>query len=551
MLSAAVMIGGCSQTEHSNTAETAEIQVTKEASTATEPDMPDTSISDQQITVSDASSDDIIPAVSEATLTDSGIHEECIALIEDIIESDIRYGFPSTQLSIIKNGRLVYENAWGRINEGSDISATTDTLYDLASLTKMFSVNYAIQKLVTDGDLSLDDKVTKYLGDRFADDVIEIHYNNGDNPDIQTQIEWKRNLTIKDLLMHQGGFPADPKYCNPHVDTEAQEYDPEKTNLLFAGNGADSATKDNTIGEICKTPLLYKPGTRTVYSDVDYMILGVIVEQLTNTDLDTYLKETFCRPMGLGHITFNPLENGFAADDCAATELHGNTRDGAVYFDNIREYTLQGEVHDEKAYYCMDGISGHAGLFSNATDLARLAELMLTGRHGDTVYFSEDVIREFTAPKSDEFRNWGLGWWRQGDMERTKYFGSQAGPDTFGHQGWTGTLIMIDPEKDLIIVFLTNKLNTPVTDRFSDPNMFNGNWYTVSSLGFVPEILYTGMDEDIKVDDKLLSIARSLKDTAASEVTEDMPTDHPARLNLASKDEVLSALSTINQEQEK
>ncbi|MBR1523267.1 MAG: penicillin binding protein PBP4B [Lachnospiraceae bacterium] len=529
ILTMAAVAGGCGKTESAEPIVTAEI-----TESVSEP-------------VIEIVSDDKAPETAEsmpaALPSDVGIHEECLSLIEDIIETDIQYGFTSAQLAIIKDGRLVYENAWGKINAGSDIDATTDTLYDLASVSKMFGVNYAIQKLVTDGELNLDEKVTDYLGDRFADDVAEIHYDKGDNPDIETQKVWKQSLTIKELLMHQGGFPPDPAYFNPHFDTEAQEYDPEKTNLLFAGNGADEETKNNTIEAICRTPLLYEPGTRTVYSDVDYMILGLIVEQVTGSDLDTYLKETFCEPMGLKHMTYKPLEHGFTVDDCAATELHGNTRDGAVYFDGIREYTLQGEVHDEKAYYNMGGISGHAGLFSNAADLARLAELMLTGRYEDTVFFSEDVIREFTMPESDEYKNWGLGWWRQGDMQRTNYFGSAAREDTFGHPGWTGTLIMTDPEKKLVIAYLTNKINSPVTDKISDPNKFDGNWYTASTLGFVPEILYIGMDREEPVDDELMSAALEFKADAEARITKGMPSDHPARRNLESKKEILSHLS--------
>ena len=118
-------------------------------------------------------------------------------------------------------------------------------------------------------------------------------------------------------------------------------------------------------------------------------------------DLDTYLKETFCVPLGLKRITYEPLEHGFAPDDCAATELNGNTRDGAVSFDGIRTYTIQGEVHDENAYYCMGGVSGHAGLFASSTDLARLADLMLSGTAGDKEYFSQEVIDLFTSKKSD------------------------------------------------------------------------------------------------------------------------------------------------------
>lgn len=130
---------------------------------------------------------------------------------------------------------------------------------------------------------------------------------------------------------------------------------------------------------ICRTPLWYEPGTKTVYSDLDYMILGLVVEKTTGEKLDAWLKKTFWNPMGLTHITYNPLRNGFTKDDCAATELNGKTRDHLLDYPGYRTYTLQGEVHDEKAFYSMDVVSGHAGLFANASDVAKLASVMLSG----------------------------------------------------------------------------------------------------------------------------------------------------------------------------
>ncbi len=481
----------------------------------------------------------------------SGIHEECFRLIEDIIETDVRYGFPGAQLAVMRGGRLIYANAWGSKNaylpdgtpnpDGGKVD--NDTLYDLASVSKIIGVNYALQKLVSEGRLTLDEHVTDYLGERFSADTLEIRYKDGTDADLETQRQWKAALTLRELLMHQGGFPADPRYFNPYINAATQEYDPDSENVLFAGNGADEATRQATVEAICRTPLLYEPGTKTVYSDTDYMILGLVVESITGKDLDTCLKEEFCNPMGLTHVTYNPLQHGFSATDCAATELNGNTRDGYITFDGIRTYTLQGEVHDEKAWYSMGGVSGHAGLFSNATDLARLGNLMLSGKIGDRIVFTPEVIRDFTAPKSPEAKNWGLGWWRQGDAQRTKYFGTGAGDGVFGHQGWTGTLLMIDPERELVIAFLTNKINSPVTDKKSNANKFNGNWYTTSTLGFVPEILYRGMDEDTDVTGALEEVIDQLVADAEEAVTSRMPDSHPAVKNRDSKREIAMRFS--------
>ena len=480
------------------------------------------------------------PEVLPGTLEEAGISEDAAGLVSDIIESDIRNGFTSAQLAVIRHGRLVYENAWGSLNsyyqdgtpipEGERTPVTTDTLYDLASVTKMFGVNYALQKLVTDGEISLDARVADYLGEKFYEDTIRIEYTEGEDSDPEVQKEWKAELTLRDLLKHQGGFPPDPRYFNPWLNTEKQEYDPTWSipNKLFAGNGGDEETRRETVAAICRTPLMYEPGTKTMYSDVDYMLLGIVIEQVTGTDLDTYLKETFLQPMGLTHITYNPLGNGFSAEDCAATELNGNTRDGAVSFPGVRTETVQGTVHDEKAYYSMGGISGHAGLFGNAADLAKLASVMLTGGYGGNRYFSRNVMDTFMAPKKEDAANWGLGWWREGDFQRSWYFGTQSPSDTIGHQGWTGTLIMIDPGRDLVIAYLTNKINTPVTDKVKDPNKFNGNWYTASSLGFVAQILGVGMDSGRDVSAQLRSLLFSMTEDALKLIPEGAAGGHPS-----------------------
>ena len=457
------------------------------------------------------------PEVLEGTLEEAGIAPQTIDLISDLIETDIANGFTSAQLAVVRNGRLVYENAWGRTNsylpDGSPCTdsapVTTDTLYDLASVTKM-QIN--------------------------RDEIRSENEDPAAEPDLETSKQWKAELTIRDLLRHQGGFPADPKYCAPLWYKEKIPESEFPANPYFAGNGADEATKQATIEMICKTPLDYEPGTKTLYSDLDYMILGLVVEKI----LDTWLKETFYKPMGLTHITYNPLENGFKPEDCAATELNGNTRDNLLHFEGYRTQTLQGQVHDEKAYYSMAGISGHAGLFSNATDLAKLASVMLSGGYGENRFFARNVMDMFTAPKKEDAANWGLGWWRQGDDQRVWYFGTQAQSGTIGHQGWTGTLCMIDPERDLVVVYLTNKINTPVTDVEKDANKFDGGWYTAGTLGFVPQIMSIGMDSGADVSAQLLDLTADMAVESLKRLPEGvtLADDHPAVRNVKSKREL-------------
>ena len=441
------------------------------------------------------------PVVIEGTPEQVGLDRDVLEALEQLIQSDVDNGFPSAQMAVVKNGRLVYQNAWGRVNaylpDGTPNTAspavTNDTLYDLASNSKMYTANYALQLLVTQGKIDLDSRIVDLLGQSFVDDTIDITFSGYENPGLEVNKQWKSELTLRDILRHQAGFPADPQYHNDAFDQHTQKPAAGVANPLFSGWDGTPATRQATLKAIFKTPLMYKPGTKTVYSDVDYMLLAFVIESVTGQPLDQYLEQNFWAPMGLDHITYNPLLNGFAPNDCAATELNGNTRDGAVHFTGVRTATIQGQVHDEKAFYAMGGISGHAGLFSNAADLAKLASVMLTGGYGQQKFFSRNVIDTFTAPKKENAANWGLGWWREADDGRCWYFSTQSSSGTIGHQGWTGTLTLIDPVENLVVVYLTNKINSPVTNKAANPNKFNGNWYTSSTLGFVAQILYQGL----------------------------------------------------------
>ncbi|MBQ6333809.1 MAG: serine hydrolase [Erysipelotrichaceae bacterium] len=483
------------------------------------------------------------PVLIEGTLAEEGFKEECFELISDIIENDIAYGFPSAQLAIIRHGKLVYNQTWGYLNSydqnGNRLTdpkeANNDTMYDLASVTKMFSVNYAIQKLMSEGKINLTDKISDYLGDSFYEDTLDFSYDFGVQTDLDTQKDWKASLTVEDLLKHQGGFPPAPRYFAIGLDAPSQEYLPDAYNVLFAGYQHSEETKQATIKAFDKTPLVYEPRSRTMYSDVDYMILGVIVEMIADQGLDEYLKENFFEPLQLTRITYSPLDNGYEKYDCAATELNGNTRDGAVYFPGVREYTLQGEAHDEMAYYSMNGVSGHAGLFANAADLAKLAYLMFTGGYGGYKFFDRNVIDLFASPIAIDTANSGLGWARQGDDQRSWYFGSLTDSSTIGHQGWTGTLVMIDQERDIVMVYLTNERNTALTDKEVNANDFNGLYYTASTLGFVPEIFSIGLDSDSDVKPVLTSLLSSMVADAKGLIPDNANKDHPAYLNYLSK----------------
>lgn len=485
------------------------------------------------------------PTVIDGTLADVGIDEKPLELIDSIVQSDIDNGFSSAQMAIVKDGRLVYQNAWGKLNsydkdgnileEGTPV--TNDTMYDLASNTKVYAAVYAMQYLTDKGEITLDTKITEIFGDEFVDDTIEIRFEKfvGDYPGFETIKEWKSQITVKDLLLHQAGFPDSGHYHNDKFDAVSQKLTFDVDNVLYVKD----ADKEKTLKEgIFRTPLIYKPRTKTMYSDIDYMLLGLIVEKVTGKDLNSFLKEIYWNPMGLERITFCPTENGFNNTDCAATELNGNTRDGLVDFPGVRTDTIQGEVHDEECYYTMEGVSGHAGLFASATDLAKLASVMLTGGYGNNLFFSKNTRDLFIAPQSNMTLNYGIGWWREADDKRVWYFGTQSPEDTVGHQGFTGTLTMIDYDNNMVLVFLTNSINTPIFEpvKIENANQYCGKYYTTSTLGFVPQILYTGIGNTQSPEEALellikdmVNEKQKLVDKAATDRGEPLGDEHPMK----------------------
>jgi CubicO group peptidase (beta-lactamase class C family) len=226
------------------------------------------------------------------------------------------------------------------------------------------------------------------------------------------------------------------------------------------------------------------------------MLLGYIVEKVTGQKLDNYVENAIYKPLGLKHTIFNPLQKGFKPKDFAATELMGNTRDGVISFPNVRTYTLQGEVHDEKAFYSMEGVSGHAGLFSTTSDLAVLLQVMLNGgSYGNKSFFEKETIEEFVAP-SEMNSTYGLGWRLNGDDSMDWMFSKYASDSAYGHTGWTGTVTIIDPEQNLGIVLLTNKKHSPLVDPAVNSNQFFGDLFTTGRYGSVVTAVYEALESN-------------------------------------------------------
>lgn len=398
------------------------------------------------------------------------INPKKLKAVDKYIEEEIEKGFPGAQLVVVKDGKMVLNKAYGYRKKWDGLKSlenppknSTDVLYDLASNSKMYATNFALQKLVYEKKIDVKDLVSKYIKD-FKDTP-------------EDKIQGKDKMTLEDLLTHRAGFKPDPEYHNL-----------KNAGVLY------SQEKDETIKKILITPLEYEPGSKNVYSDVDYMLLGLVVEQLTGQPLDQYVENEIYRPLGLKNIMFRPLQKGIPKDRIAPTELQGNTRDGVIEFPNIRTKTIEGDVHDEKAYYSMGGVSGHAGLFGTASDVAVLTQVMLNnGEYKNHKFFDEKIVKEFTSPSSTNL-TYGLGWRVHGNSNLDWMFSSLAPKEAYGHTGWTGTLTVIDPVNDMSIVLLTNRKHSPVLDNKKNPNKFEGDTFGISTYGPVVQRVYEALE---------------------------------------------------------
>ena len=400
----------------------------------------------------------LYPELIRGTPEQAGFSSAGLKKVDEVIERDVQKGFPGAVLLVVRNGRIVKETAygWAKLYEGKTLlpeaqrqPMTTATMFDLASETKMYAVIFSFMKLVDEGRVSPEDLVSQYL------------------PEYQG--DGRESVRIRDLMTHSAGYAPVPP-------------------LIPADSAFFSRDREKTLSLLMRLPFAYARGTKTVYSDTDYMLLTAVLERITGQRLDDYVEQAVYQPLGLKHTLFNPLRSGFAVRDFAATEPCGNTRSGLVDFPGIRTKTIQGEVQDERAYYTMDGVSGHAGLFSRAEDLAVLVQLLLNeGGYGSYRLCSQETLAYFTKP-TDRDARFGLGWNKMTGPERFWEFGPYASREAIAHSGWTGIDICIDPRYDLGIILLTNRvhaLNLP-----GKPNAFTTDDAATCSYGSIPSLIY-------------------------------------------------------------
>lgn len=322
--------------------------------------------------------------------------------IDRLMEQAVRDSvFPGGVVGIVKDGVLVHNQGYGYHTYNKLREVKDNDVYDLASLTKIVATTTAVMRLVDDGKLDLEDRVSKYIPE----------FKQGD----------KKKIRIKNLLLHNSGLPPFRTYVD------------------------DLKNREEILNAVKNEPLINRPFREYVYSDLGFILLADIVEQITGQRLDRYMRKDFYYPLGMPATHFNPSRLGqWMKDRIPPTEID------TVF----RNETVNGVVHDERAYY-MDGVAGHAGLFSSARDLAVYAQMLLNkGSYAGEQYLSEEVISEFTRRQSPQ-NNRGFGFDRKSEGFSTA--GSKTSENTYGHLGFTGTSLWVDPEHNIAVILLTNR----------------------------------------------------------------------------------------------
>lgn len=397
-----------------------------------------------------------------------GISSSRMNGIEAIVEEGItNQAFPGCQILVAKDGEVIYNKAFGTFDYSGKQKVTDTDIYDLASMTKATATLPAIMKLYDQSKLKLNSEISSFVPLLKGTD--------------------KSDITVRDALLHESRLPSFIPYYMDAIDKDSYEgklfnrtwtslYSAEfdantyaRTDYKFKSNMVSTTAKpkflpladglyinqsynDTIITAIANSKLNKRK--RYVYSCLNFMLLKEVVEKVSKEDLNTFVQENFFRKLGATTTTYNPLTR-FEKNQIVPTEKD----------DFLRKQLIQGYVHDEGAAF-MGGISGNAGLFSDANDIAKLYQMWLNkGTYGGEQYLSTKTIQVFMNTKSGISRR-GLGFDKPETSTSKSSPTSPSTPaSTYGHTGFTGTCFWVDPDNNLIYIFLSNRVNDKRTHK--------------------------------------------------------------------------------------
>ena len=361
-----------------------------------------------------------------------GIDPKKLLEIDAIVKNAITVGaFPGCQIVVSVEGKMIYQKSFGTLKYEDTVSVKNTDVYDIASVTKIAGSTLAVMKLQSDGKFTVEKQLKDYIPEVTGDGAFG-------------------SILIKDMMTHQAGLPAwIPFYQRTLKDGALNMtiYSKEKKTGFETQVAKDLWIKDVYQDTIYKRILASQLGPKKYeYSDLGYYFIKKIVEKQTEMPFDEYLMKNLYQPMGLQYMRYKPL-NYFPLTQIAPTE-----NDKA-----FRHQQIHGYVHDPGAAM-LGGVGGHAGLFSNATDLASVMQLFLNnGIYGSTQYLNKSVVEQYTSCQFCPTNRRGIG------FDRPKNSGGGtchelASQSSYGHSGFTGTLVWADPQYQINYVFLSNRV---------------------------------------------------------------------------------------------
>lgn len=368
---------------------------------------------------------------SSPMITDQAALQNLDAFIRNCISQG---AFPGCQVFAAKNGEIICQKNFGYLTYDRTQPVTDTTLYDIASVTKVAATTLAVMKLYEEGKINLNTYIKNYLP-----------FTEGTD---------KAYLTIRDLLLHQAGLKAFIPFYKTTVDkisggprNDLYRVAPDKQfSIPVAANFyLLNSYRDTIWNEILKSNLDNRG--RYVYSDLDFYFLEKVAETVSGQSIDQYVAENFYRPLGLKYTMYNPWKKGLKKQ-CAPTE-------NDQYF---RFQLVQGYVHDPGTAM-LGGVAGHAGVFSNAKELAVILQMLINGGvYKGRRYLKKETLQTFTGFRSGISR-------RAYGFDKPEKARNDGGPASdfcsktaFGHQGFTGTCAWADPETGITFIFLSNRV---------------------------------------------------------------------------------------------
>ena len=397
-----------------------------------------------------------------------GFDATYLAKIDSIVVDGIKKkAYPGSQVLIARKGKIIYNKSFGHFTYDSIQPVGLNNLYDIASITKVAATVLVLMKMQDKGIFDLDNTLGDFL------------------PELTDTSDYK-NLDFRSMLAHQAGLRSwIPFYLktleegsykmSTFSDKKSKNYSMRVANDLYIEN----SFKDSIYSWIIKTPLHKK--VKYLYSDIGYYFFLRIIEEQNENSLDIIADNLFYSPLNLRHTTFKPLEK-FDVKQIVPTE------NDTIF----RRQLIQGDVHDPGAAM-IGGVGGHAGLFSNAYDLAVIMQMLLNnGTYGGERFLSEAVIKEYTKCQFCDDDN------RRGAGFDKPVRDNSDGPtcncisfNSFGHTGFTGTMVWADPDEELIFVFLSNRIN---------PSAENLKLIRMNIRTKIQEVIYQALDRESAIN---------------------------------------------------